>query len=125
MLPGYRSLEAELNARCSSYSSIERDVEPEHHFLRAGRWLRKESYTEVSCQTYLGNLRGPLDDEIKQSIVCLFSMLWGDRIEQANKTLRAEYQRLREPDSTECILDDEDYCGFYTITLIRGSSPTR
>ena len=120
LLPGYPLLEARLNGTCSGYLPFLKDKEPGSNFMRALHSFQKMGLEDVKAQTFVGNIRAPLDSDMRMAITSLFEMLWGERQVDASQNDWNEYQRVCQPMSTDFILDIPDYYGFFTCSVFRG-----
>ena len=78
LLPGYPLLEARLNATCSGYAPYIRGKRPESHFVRALGWFRMADLEETVAGTFVGDVQAPLSDDIRNALISLFEMLWGE-----------------------------------------------
>lgn len=124
LLPGYHLLEARLNASCSSYVPILNNAQPNAHFTRALGHFQKAGLQDVSARTFVKDIQAPLSLQIRQAVVLLFEMLWGDVQNNLSDEDWRTYQRLCQADSPECILDIPDYYGFFTYSLFTGILPS-
>jgi demethylmenaquinone methyltransferase/2-methoxy-6-polyprenyl-1,4-benzoquinol methylase len=121
LLPGHFMLEARLNAAASGYAAPLRGAKPEQHFMRALGWFREAGLHDVMARTFVGDVRAPLGDAIKDALVSLFKMCWVDVETALTAEDLAEYRRLCLPDSPDFILDVPDYYAFFTYTLFSGT----
>lgn len=122
-LPGYPFLEAWLNANCSSYVPYLEKAPPANQYLNALRWFEELGLEEVSAQTFVGDVRAPLNQEERIALESLLRMLWqapaeGERLKQWQ-----EYLRLSTQGSPDFILDQPGYYAFFTYTMFRGKVP--
>jgi demethylmenaquinone methyltransferase/2-methoxy-6-polyprenyl-1,4-benzoquinol methylase len=124
LLPGHAMLEARLNAACSSYAPWLEGRPARTHFRRALHWFHEAELPEATCITLLGQVHAPLRPEIRDGIVSLFEMLWGDRIGEASAPDIEEYRRLCSPESPDFIGDLPEYCGHFTYTMFTARVPT-
>ena len=124
LLPGHLLLEARLNAYCSSYIPIVKGKKPEQNFLRALGGFRRASFEEPAVKTFVGDIYAPLDDDIQAALISFFEMLWGEAQSGEPEKDRADYQRLCQPDSPECILNLPDYYAFFTYSMFWGKVPS-
>jgi hypothetical protein len=53
----------------------------------------------------------------------LFAMLWGTPQPEVTPADWAEYQRLCQPGSPDCILNPPDYYAFFTYSMFHGKVP--
>lgn len=123
LLPGYPILEAKLNATSSGIAPFAARMQPESHSLRARGWFRQLNLQDIRAQTFVDMVQAPLSEDIYNAMTALFGMRWVD----VHKELSAEdyerYRRLCDPDSTDYILKNPDYYGFFTYTLFHGMVP--
>jgi demethylmenaquinone methyltransferase/2-methoxy-6-polyprenyl-1,4-benzoquinol methylase len=120
LLPGYPLLEARLNATSSGIAPFSKGMKPELHFLRALGWLREAGLEEPSAQTFVGDVHAPLNDDIRSALVSLFQMRWEEPRSEMTQEDWAEYRRLCQPESSDFILNLQDYYAFFTYSLFRG-----
>jgi SAM-dependent methyltransferase len=123
LLPGYPLLEARLNATCSSYLPFWKGKSPEQHFLRAIRSFNEAGFEEVRARTFVGNVQAPLSSGERTALAALFEMLWVQPPPGAEQEDWQEYQRLCKPESTDFILNSDDYYAFFTYSMFRGRVP--
>jgi hypothetical protein len=116
-------LEARLNATCSAYAPFLKDKRPEQHFLRSLGAFQAAGFAEVDAQTFCGDIGAPLSGGVRQAMISLFEMLWGERQPEASPEDWAEYLRLCRPESPELIVDLPDYYAFFTYSMFRGRVP--
>jgi demethylmenaquinone methyltransferase/2-methoxy-6-polyprenyl-1,4-benzoquinol methylase len=121
VLPGYPLLEAELNATCSAYLPFLKGKAPELHFLRALQGFQDAGLEEVKAQTFVGEVQAPLSRTQHTALASLFEMLWVEP--DLRSEAWTEYQRLCNPESSDFILDQPGYYGFFTYSLFRGRVP--
>jgi len=120
LLPGYPLLEARLNATCSALAPLVKGVRPESHFLRSLGWFRDAGFEAPTAQTFVGDVRAPLNDGLRRALISLFDMLWGEPQPEVSQEDWAEYQRLCQPESPDFMLDLTDYYAFFTYSMFRG-----
>jgi len=123
VLPGYSLLEARLNATCSAYLPYLEGKDPELQFLRGLRWFEEAGLEEVKAQTFVGEVRAPLEEDLRVAVASLFEMLWGTRQPKVSAQDWDECQRLCRPESPDFILDRPGYYAFFTYTMFRGKVP--
>jgi demethylmenaquinone methyltransferase/2-methoxy-6-polyprenyl-1,4-benzoquinol methylase len=123
LLPGYPLLEARLNATCSAYIPYLKDANPDLHFIRAGHSFQEAGLEDVHAQTFVGDVKAPLNSGQRTALISLFNMLWGQPQPGVSPQDWQAYQRLCTPASTEFILDLPDYYAFFTYSLFRGKVP--
>lgn len=119
-LPGYPLLEARLNGTCSGYLPFLQGQGPERNFMRALHSFRKAGLADVQAQTFVCDVRAPLNTGDRAALVSLFEMLWGIPQPEVSPGDWEEYRRVCSPDSPDFILQLPEYYGFFTYTLFRG-----
>jgi len=120
LLPGYPLLEARLNTTSSSIAPFIKGMSPEKHFLRTPGWFRNAGLQEITAQTFAGNIQAPLSDNIRNAMISLFEMRWGEVRSELTVEDWTEYQRLCQPESPDFILNLPDYYAFFTYTMFHG-----
>ncbi|MBI9085146.1 MAG: class I SAM-dependent methyltransferase [Desulfobacterales bacterium] len=120
LLPGYPLLEARLNATSQANAPFVPGERPELHFLRALGWFRDAGLEEATARTFAGDIHSPLSDGVRNGLVSLFKMLWGDARSEVSPEDWMEYQRLCQPGSPDFILDFQEYYAFFTYSLFQG-----
>jgi demethylmenaquinone methyltransferase/2-methoxy-6-polyprenyl-1,4-benzoquinol methylase len=120
LLPGYPLLEARLNATCSGFAPYVRGKRPESHFTRALGSFGEAGLEEVEARTFVDDVQAPLSSDIRNALISLFEMLWGEPQPEVSQEDWAEYQRLCRPESPEFILNLSDYYAFFTYSMFRG-----
>ncbi|MCP4668459.1 MAG: hypothetical protein GY849_19110 [Deltaproteobacteria bacterium] len=88
--------------------------------MRALGWFDEAGLEEAEARTFVGDVQAPLSDDIRKALISLFQMLWGEPQPEVSQEDWAEYQRLCQPESPECILNLSDYYAFFTYTMFRG-----
>jgi ubiquinone/menaquinone biosynthesis C-methylase UbiE len=119
-LPGYPLLEARLNTTLGATAPFIEGMSPIHHIMNAEHWLTNAGFKNVSAKTFLADINAPLDDKTKNGLHLFIEMLWGDSENQISEKDWKEYKRICDPDSSEYILNNQQYYGFYTYTLFIG-----
>jgi demethylmenaquinone methyltransferase/2-methoxy-6-polyprenyl-1,4-benzoquinol methylase len=120
LLPGHPQLEARLNATASAVTAFADGRQPNALFPRALGWFRKVEFTNPIARTVVGTVQAPLDEGIRKALVSLFEMLWGSMQSTMEAADREEYHRLTDPESPDCILDEQDYYAFFTYSIFEG-----
>jgi ubiquinone/menaquinone biosynthesis C-methylase UbiE len=120
LLPGHPLLEARLNATSIGIAPFTKGSRPQSHFLRALGWFRDAGLEEPRAQTFIGNIQAPLSDDIRSALISLFEMRWGEPRSELTPGEWEEYQRLREPQSPDFILNLPDYHAFFTYSMFHG-----
>jgi ubiquinone/menaquinone biosynthesis C-methylase UbiE len=122
-LPGYPLLESRLDGTYSGYLPFLRGKSPELSFMRAMHWFREAGFEEIRAQTFVWDVRAPLSSDLRAALTSLLSMLWGAPQPEVSDKDWKEYLRLCQSTSMDFILDVEDYYGFFTYSLFRGTVP--
>lgn len=120
LLPGYPLLEARLNATCAANFPYTDDTKPELHIFRTLGWLQETGLDEPRARTFVADVHAPLDDVARNALTGSFQMLWGRAQPEVTPQDWAEFQRLRQPESPDFILNLRDYYAFITYSLFYG-----
>jgi demethylmenaquinone methyltransferase/2-methoxy-6-polyprenyl-1,4-benzoquinol methylase len=120
LLPGYPLLEARLNATSQGIAPFAEGKKPESHFLRALGWLRDAGLKQTEARTFVGDVRAPLSEDVRDALLSLFEMRWGQPREELSAEDLALFQRLCTPGSSDFILDSPDYYAFFTYSMFWG-----
>jgi demethylmenaquinone methyltransferase/2-methoxy-6-polyprenyl-1,4-benzoquinol methylase len=123
LLPGYPLLEARLNATCSGYIPFFKEQSPEVNFMRALSVFQNAGLEDVGAQTFVGDIRAPLQNGERTALTSLFRMLWETPQPEAVTEDVAAYKGLCTPGSAEFILDAPGYYAFFTYTMFCGKLP--
>jgi demethylmenaquinone methyltransferase / 2-methoxy-6-polyprenyl-1,4-benzoquinol methylase len=121
LLPGYPLLEAHLNATTSGIAPFIQGTNPNRHFLRALGWFHKAGLEETAVQTFVGDARAPLSEDLRASLVVLFHMRWSGVEEELPNSYKQDYKRLCLSESPDFIVDLNDYYAFITYTMFSGT----
>lgn len=119
LLPGYPFLEAKLNTTADGIAPFSKNDPPDSHFLRTLERFKSAGFKECNARTFTGNIQAPLSPNRREALVSLVAMRWGDPKTELTADEWAEYLRICDPDSPECIIDLPDYYGFFSYTLFR------
>jgi ubiquinone/menaquinone biosynthesis C-methylase UbiE len=119
-LPGYPLLEARLNTLSGATAPFIDGMNPIQHIMNAKHWLANTGFKDISAKTFLADINAPLNDNTKNALLLFFKMLWGDSEDQFSEKDWEEYKRICDPNSSEYILNNKHYYGFYTYTLFSG-----
>jgi demethylmenaquinone methyltransferase/2-methoxy-6-polyprenyl-1,4-benzoquinol methylase len=119
LLAGYKQLEARLEAAASAYAPLLEGKAPAQHFLRARGAFEAVGLVGVTAQTFVGEVRAPLDASSRAAVASLLGMLWDTRKVSAESD-RAELARLTDARSRDFLPDAPDYYGFFTYTVFAG-----
>ena len=123
VLPGHPLLEARLNASCSSYLPYLKGKNPESHFLRMMHGFRQVGLEDIKAHTFVGEVQDPLGDEERIALTSLFEMLWGQPQPECSPVDWQEFKRLCSAESTDFILNIQDYYAFFTYSMFQGKCP--
>jgi demethylmenaquinone methyltransferase/2-methoxy-6-polyprenyl-1,4-benzoquinol methylase len=121
ILPGYSLLEDRLNADCSRAAPYYRGQEPRNHFMRSIQGFCDVGLKDPNARSFLGEVRGPLDDETRRALISLMDMLWQDPPVGLSREEMAQYRRIRRADSEDFILGCPEYYAFFTYTMFHGT----
>lgn len=121
LLCGHPMLEARLNATSSGIAPFSAGMDPKSHFLRGLGWFKDAGLKDASARTFVGEVRPPLSDEMRDALVSLFDMRWGGAKLEVDEEVWNEYLRLTEPASADFILNLDDYYAFFTYTMFWGT----
>ena len=117
VLPGHTMLEASLNATCSGYANILKNVPPQNHFQRALGHFHQNGFREAGVETFTGTVYASLQEDIVTALVSLLDMLWGTRLPKVKEEDWSEFQKLCSPGSPDFILHQPDFYGHFSYTM--------
>ena len=120
LLPGYPLLEARLNTTSSATAPYREEMNPEHHIFNGRLWLRQAGFRSLSAATFPGDISAPFGGNDRKALNYLFAMLWEESVDEMTAADRKKYRRLCLPGSPESVLNNVDYYGFYTYTVLKG-----
>jgi len=120
LLPGHAELEARLNLTCQGMAPWDACPTPRAHLLRGLGWLREAGYDHPRLHALSGVVPGPLSPDVREAMLDLFAMRWGDPSSEIEPRWRDEYERLTRSDSASCILDAPDYAAVFTYVVLMG-----
>jgi SAM-dependent methyltransferase len=120
LLPGYPLLEARLNATSQGIAPFARGSRPESHFLRALGWFRDAGLEGATARTFAGDAHAPLSADVREALLSLFEMRWGEPRSELSPEDWEEYQRLCRPESPDFILNLPEYYAFFTYSMFHG-----
>lgn len=120
LLPGYPRLEARLNATSQGIAPFAQGRRPESHVLRALGWFEEAGLKDARACTLVGDVQAPLRGEMREALLSLFDMRWGDPGDELSSEDEAAYRRLCDPESSDCILNAAGYYAFFTYSLFEG-----
>lgn len=123
LLPGYPFLEARLNATSAGVAPFAKDDNPHQHFSRALGWFREAGLQSPMALTFVGEVQAPLTEDVKEALLSLFDMRWGEAQSEVPQEDWDQYQNLIAPKSQQFILALPDYYAFFTYTLFHGFVP--
>ncbi|TFF85920.1 MAG: class I SAM-dependent methyltransferase [Promethearchaeota archaeon] len=119
-LPGYPLLEARLNTSEGANAPFINGMNPDFHVMNAKLWLYNSGFKNLSAKTYIENINAPLDETTLKALQLFFQMLWGESENYLSKSEWKKFKRLSSPKSSDYILNNPHYHGFYTYTLFQG-----
>ncbi len=123
LLPGYPALEAELNTTRAGIAPFSPNADPGVHYLRCSGWMRAAGLVDIHADTFAHTVYAPLDKGVREALSDLFEMRWGTaEADVPAETWRA-YQNLCSPASPDDILNNPDYCAFFTYSVFSGTVP--
>lgn len=120
LLPGYPQLEARLGATTAGIAPFMQGKRPELHFLRTLGWFHELGLKELKAKVFADNVYAPLNNEIRDTLIALFSMRWPGVADELLADDLAKYRRLCLPDSPDFILNLPDYYALFTYTMFWG-----
>jgi len=120
LLPGYPRLEARLNATSQGIAPFATGVSPELHFMRTLGVFQKIGLKDTGAWTFVGSFHAPLSDNVRNALISLFDMRWGEPQSELTQEDWVEYQRLCRLESPDFILNLPDYYAFFTYSMFRG-----
>lgn len=120
LLPGHPFLEARLAATGGMHYPFVEGADPQRHYTRAPQWLRAAGLSGLTSQAHTVALQGPLDDAAREALAMVFEMLWGRAESEVSAEDWQQFRRLVDPDSSECIMDLADYCGYIVYSIYTG-----
>lgn len=120
LLPGYPELEARLNATQQGIAPFTKAAEPETHPLQSMERFRKAGLSRIRARSFIGDVFAPLDKRVRNALIALLRMRWGDASQELNRNERELYERICRPDSPDFIVDSPNYYAFFTYTLFSG-----
>ncbi len=88
--------------------------------MRALGWFRDAGLKELNARTFVGNINAPLNDNIRNAMISLFEMVWGNAESEVTQENWEEFQRISQPESPDFILNLPDYYAFFTYSLFSG-----
>jgi len=88
--------------------------------MRALRSFSEAGITDAGARTFVGEVQAPLSTDCRIALTSLFEMLWGVAAPEATETDRMDYQRLCQSSSSDFILDQPEYCAFFTYIMFSG-----
>ncbi len=123
LLPGYPMLEARLNATSPPNAPFKEGMSPNMHALKALGWLKEAGLREVTANTFATGVYAPLSAEVREVMAAILQMFWGKAEPEVSAADWAEFQRICDPDSADCILNQPDYFAFLTYSVFKGVAP--
>jgi demethylmenaquinone methyltransferase / 2-methoxy-6-polyprenyl-1,4-benzoquinol methylase len=123
LLPGYPLLESRLNTASSLVTPSITGLGTESHFLRATGWFQEAGFIETSAKSYAGDISAPLSNEEKEAVRAFFEMLWENARKAVSNDEWQLFGRITSPGSSDCVLEQADYYGFFVYTRFAGHVP--
>lgn len=123
LLSGYPRLEALLGVHMVETMPYLVGVPSEHHFLRAGGWMRQAGLVDLRARSLGAAHLGPMDPATQDSISGLFRMFFGDMKTKLSGENWGQLLRIIEPESPEYLPRREDYYCSLTYSLFIGALP--
>ena len=123
LLPGYPALEARLNATSMGIAPFSKGMNPEQHFLHALGWFFSLGLRGASAQTFVGTVHSPLGEDVCEALTSLMQMRWSGAQSEVTREDWRQFQSLCQPESSEFILNNQDYYAFYTYSLFSALVP--
>ena len=120
LLPGHPQLEARLNANASAMTTFGDPPPPERHFSRALGWFQEVGLDHATARTVVGTVQAPLVEGVREALISLIGMLWGELQSKMSDEDRGEFLRLTDPESPDCILDSPAYAAYFTYSVFDG-----
>jgi demethylmenaquinone methyltransferase/2-methoxy-6-polyprenyl-1,4-benzoquinol methylase len=120
LLPGYPLLEARLNVTALGQAPFDTNLRPEFHSMRGLGWFQQAGLSEAKARTFIRDINPPLNYALREALVDLFIMRWGEDNPELSKEERFDYLRLCREDSPDFILNIPGYYAFFTYSLFWG-----
>lgn len=120
LLPGYPYLEGALKATQSANRPLTPLNAPEFHNYKAGAWLGRAGFTNISCQNFPADISGPLSEAQKAAVTMSLNMLYGDAVSEISADMRDLYREIIDTASPDYILADENYAGYVMYSMFSG-----
>jgi len=120
LLPGHPVLESRLNATSPAVAPATPGMKPAHHIFNARTWLETAGFQEVSAQSFVGDISGPLSANDRKALLALFQMLWGQTESEVEQDVWRDFKTVCSENSEHSVLNNPRYYGFYTYTLFQG-----
>jgi demethylmenaquinone methyltransferase/2-methoxy-6-polyprenyl-1,4-benzoquinol methylase len=123
LLPGYPALEARLSATPQTFAPYSEGMRPQKHCMRALGWLEAAGLDYRAARTFVAEVQAPLDVVQRRALEATIEMFWGQAQDDVSAEDWALFQRLRQANSGDCVLDAPDYYAFVTYTAFSGKVP--
>ena len=120
LLAGHPRLEARLDVAHAAINPYLSQAAGTTHYLRALAWFPEAGLVAPTACTYLADVRAPLSADERAALLFCLDMFWGGAQEGHTADERAEYQRLCDGASPDCVLDQPGYYAFLTYTVFAG-----
>ena len=120
LLAGFPVLEAILNSTSSPNPAYNRDMDPVNHVFNARHWLEKSGFKNLKVTTFLQDIIPPFNENDINALLFLFEMLWGSAKSEIDEKDWNAFKEITNPSSSDYVLKNKFYYGFYTYTLFTG-----
>jgi demethylmenaquinone methyltransferase/2-methoxy-6-polyprenyl-1,4-benzoquinol methylase len=123
LLPGYPFLEARLNATRAGAAPASPSWPPQRHFHRSIGWFSAAGLRDLKARSFVIDLHAPLDEGAKEALASIIEMRWGRPESELSAEDRCVFQRLKDRESADSVVDQEDFFGFFTYSMFSGTVP--
>ena len=83
----------------------------------------QRTLVELTARTFADCVHAPLADDLRKALTMLFQMRWPAVESELSPEDLETYQRICLPESPDFILNQPDYCAFYTYSMFSGMVP--
>ncbi|MBN1289499.1 MAG: class I SAM-dependent methyltransferase [Actinobacteria bacterium] len=120
LLPGYPRLEAALNSAAPYIAGVKQGKQ----FLNALAWFQDAGFENGKGHLFSGTIQAPLSEIKKEAVLAFFDMLWAGSSPGISREDWKVYRKISDPASTDFILDDPGYFGFYSYVMFTARKTT-